>query len=83
MKRKIKDGYKPLNQFDGFGAFQFIGQTGYFAMETREFSNLSGTVKTELTGITDGLFEIDLKVGGKQVRYNYFLPEEFTDFSEI
>lgn len=60
MKRKIKDGYKPLNQFDGFGAFQFIGCTGYFAMETREFSDLSGTVKTELTGITDGLFEIDL-----------------------
>lgn len=81
--RKIKDGYKPLNQFDGFGAFQFIGQTGYFAMETREFSDLSGTVKTELTGITDGLFEIDLKVGGKQVRYNYFLPLEFTDSSEI
>ena len=83
MKRKIRDGDKPLNQFDGFGAFQFIGNTGYFAMETREFSDLSGTVKTELTGITDGLFEIDLKVGGKQVRYNYFLPLEFTDSSEI
>lgn len=47
MKRKIKDGYKPLNQFDGLGAFQFIGHTGYFAMETREFSNLSKTVRTE------------------------------------
>ena len=83
MKRKIRDGDKPLNQFDGFGAFQYIGHTGFFAMEAREFSDLSGTVKTELTGITDGLFEIDLKVGGKQVRYNYFLPLEFTDSSEI
>ena len=83
LDSRIYEGKKPLTSLDDEEAKQFIGEEGYFANALLPFTDLVYATKGTLDEVTwDVAEEGTFKISGCNLKYKYFLPDDWVQSTE-